>query len=178
MWKRREVVVAVTCLVVGSVGQLVQYVVTPVGEGETAAAKYVAKAVAHPTAMQWAGWLDLTLPFFLPALVVVAYLAQARATRLGWVAAVLAIGTTIPGIAYVVAPDVLYLGAIHGDVTAKAIDSYNHAGVVEVATTVFLVGHVLGVVLLAVALGRALCSSVGGGLPGADGRVRCVRGTL
>lgn len=45
MWKKREVVVAVTCLVVGSVGQLVQYVVTPVGEGETAAAKYVAKAV-------------------------------------------------------------------------------------------------------------------------------------
>ena len=64
--------------------------------------------------MQWAAWLDLTILFFLPALAVVAYLARARTSRLGWVAAVLAVGTTVPGIAYVLAPDVLYVGAVHG----------------------------------------------------------------
>ena len=154
MWNKREIIVAVTCLAVGSTGQLVQYLVTPVSESGSAKDN-VAKALAHPAAMQWAAWLDLTILFFLPALVVVAYLARARTSRLGWVAAVLAVGTTVPGIAYVLAPDVLYVGAVHGEVTARAIQAYNDAGVVEVATIVFLVGHVVGMILLAVALWRA-----------------------
>src|SRR3954451_149135 len=112
MWTRREVGLGISCLVVASVGQLVQSLVTPVSQGEESAASNVAKAVAHPTAMQAAAWLDLTIPFFLPALVVVAHLAKARTTRLGWVAAVLAIGTTIPGIAYILAPDVMYAEAV------------------------------------------------------------------
>jgi hypothetical protein len=139
---------------VGSAGQLVQYLVTPLGSESSSTAKNVAKAVAHPAAMQWATWLDLTILFFLPALVVVAHLARARETRLGWVAAVLAIGTTVPGIAYVLAPDVLYLEAAHGDVSAHAISAYNGAPVVTVATAVFLVGHVLGLILLGVGLWR------------------------
>jgi hypothetical protein len=155
MWNKREVVVAVTCLAVASVGQLVQLVITPVTEGESAAAKNVAKAVAHPTAMQAAAWLDLTILFFLPALAVVAYLAKARTTRIGWVGSVIAIGTTLPGIAYALAPDVLYVGAIHGHVTAGSIDAYNNSGVVELATVIFLIGHVVGLVLLAIALWRA-----------------------
>jgi hypothetical protein len=154
MWTRREVGLGITCLVVGSVGQLVQALVTPVSQGEQSAAANVAKAVAHPTAMQAAAWLDLSILFFLPALVVVAYLAQARTTRLGWVAAVLAIGTTIPGIAYILAPDVLYAEAAHGRVTASAIDAYTGSGVLTLTTIVFLVGHVLGLILLAVALWR------------------------
>lgn len=154
MWKKREIVVAVTCLALGSAGQLAQYLVTPLGSEEASAASNVAKAVAHPTAMQLAAWLDLTILFFLPALVVVASLAGARTTRLGWVASVVAIGTTVPGVAYVLAPDVLYLGAIHGDVTARTITAYNNSGVVTAATIVFLIGHVLGMVLLGVALWR------------------------
>jgi hypothetical protein len=154
MWSRREVIVAITCLAVGSTGQLVQYLVTPVSEGSSAKGN-VAKALAHPAAMQWAAWLDLTILFFLPALVVVAYLARARTSRLGWVAAVLAVGTTVLGIAYVLAPDVLYVGATHGAVTARAIEAYNDASVVGVATIGFLIGHVLGLILLAVALWRA-----------------------
>jgi hypothetical protein len=154
MWKKREIVVAVTCLALGSAGQLAQYLVTPLGSEEASTASNVAKAVAHPTAMQLAAWLDLTILFFLPALVVVASLAGARTTRLGWVASVLAIGTTVPGIAYVLAPDVMYAGAIHGDVTARAITAYNNSGVVTAATLVFLIGHVLGMLLLGIALWR------------------------
>jgi hypothetical protein len=155
MWSSREKVVAVACLALGSAGQLVQYLVTPLGSEDASTKSNVARAVAHPTAMQWAAWLDLTILFFLPALVVVAYLAGARTSRLGWVASVLAVGTTVPGIAYVLAPDVLYVGASHGDVTARAITSYTDSAVVSVATIVFLIGHVLGLVLLAVALWRA-----------------------
>jgi hypothetical protein len=154
MWKRREIVVGVICLVVASAGQLVQYLVTPLGSQTDSAAANVAKAMAHPTAMHAAAWLDLTILFFLPALVVVASLAGARTTRLGWVASVIAIATTVPGIAYVLAPDVLYVGAAHGDVTARAITSYSDASVVSAATIVFLVGHVLGLLLLGVALWR------------------------
>ena len=155
MWKRREVSVAVACLALGSTGQLVQYLVTPLGSEDASAASNIARAVAHPTAMQWAAWLDLTLLFFLPALVVVAYLAGARTTRLGWVASVLAIATTVPGIAYVLAPDVMYVGAIHGEVTARALTAYDNSGVVTAATIIFLIGHVVGLILLGVALWRA-----------------------
>jgi hypothetical protein len=155
MWKKRETVVAVACLVVGSAGQLAQYLVSPVGSQEASAASRVAAAAAHPSAMQWAAWLDLTILFFLPALVVVGHLAGARTTRLGWVASVLAIATTVPGLAYLFAPDVLYVAAVHGDVTARAITAYNESGVVTAATVVFLFGHVFGLLLLGVALWRA-----------------------
>lgn len=154
MWKKREIVVAVICLVLGSAGQLAQFLVTPLGSEEASTSSNIAKAVAHPTAMQLAAWLDLCILFFLPALFVVASLAGARTTRLGWVASVLAIGTTVPGIAYVLAPDVLYVKAIHGDVSARAITAYTNSGVVNAATLIFLVGHVGGLVLLGIALWR------------------------
>lgn len=154
MWKKRETVVGVACLVVGSAGQLAQYLVSPTSEAASAASN-VAKAADHPSAMQWATWLDLTILFFLPALVVVGYLAGARTTRLGWVASVLAIATTVPGIAYLFGPDVLYVGSIHGDVTARAITAFNASGVVTASTVVFLFGHVFGLLLLGVALWRA-----------------------
>jgi hypothetical protein len=153
MWKKRETIVAVACLVVGSAGQLAQYLVSPLSY-QASAASNVARAGAHPSAMQWAAWLDLTILFFLPALGVVSLLAGARTTRLGWVASVLAISTTLAGVAYLFAPDVLYVGAIHGDVTAGAITAFNDSGVVVAATLVFLVGHVLGLLLLGVALWR------------------------
>jgi len=154
MWKKRESVVAVACLVVGSAGQLAQYLVSPTSEAASAASN-VAKAAAHPSAMQWSAWLDLTILFFLPALVVVGYLAGARTTRLGWVASVLAIATTVPGIAYLFAPDVLYVGSIHGDVTARAITAFSNSSVVTASTVVFLFGHVFGQHQLGVALWRA-----------------------
>lgn len=155
MWQKREIAVAVTCLVVGSAGQLAQYLVTPLRGQDTSTAANAARAMGHPTAMRGAAWLDLTILFFLPALVVVAHLARARTTRLGWVASVLAIGTTLPGIAYLLAPDVLYVGAIHGEVPASAITAYNDSAVVAVATVVFLFGHVVGLLLLGIALWRA-----------------------
>ncbi len=155
MWSKRETVVAVTCLALGSAGQLVQCVVTPLGSEDSSAADNVARAVAHPVAMQWAAWLDLTILFFLPALVVVAYLARARTTRLGWAAAVLAIATSLPGVAYVLAPDVLFAEAAHGHVGAGAIAAYDNSALVTLSSLVFIVGHVLGLILLAVALWRA-----------------------
>jgi hypothetical protein len=155
VWTRREIGLAVVCLAVGSAGQLVQYVVSPLGGPEAAPADNIARAMAHPTAMEWASWLDLSILFFLPALVVVAWLAGARTTRLGWVAAVVAIGTTVPGLAYLLAPDVLYVAAVHGAVTARAIEASGSVAVVQAATLAFLVGHVLGLLLLAVALWRA-----------------------
>ena len=61
MWGRREIVVAISCLAVGSTGQLVQYLVTPVSESGSAKDN-VAKALAHPAAMQWPGSWSCGLP--------------------------------------------------------------------------------------------------------------------
>jgi hypothetical protein len=156
MWRTREAVLAVACLVIGSVGQLVQYLVSPLGSPEDPVASNVAKAAANPSAMSLATWLDLSILFFLPALFFVAALAGARTSRLAWTAGTIAVGTTIPGIAYVLAPDVLYAQAAHGAaVPATAIQAYLDAPVVAVATLVFLAGHIVGLILLGAALWRA-----------------------
>jgi hypothetical protein len=149
MWRGREVVVAVVCLALGSVGQLAQFLVTPVDSGGSVA-ENAAAAAAAPGRMQAAAWLDLTILFFVPALLVAGRLAAAGTTRLGWVATLIAVGTTLFGIAYVLAPDAMYAGKA----PSSAIQAYMDAPVVGVSTVVFLVGHVLGMVLLGIALWR------------------------
>jgi hypothetical protein len=154
MWRTREVVLGAACLTVGSVGQLVQAVVTPVSSAGKVVDN-VAAATASPTATQAGAWLDLCALFFVPALVIVGGLAGARTTRLGWIATVLTVGSTLPGIAYLLATDVLYVGAAQGKVPAAAIDAYLAEPVVTVSTALFLLGHVLGILLLGIALWRA-----------------------
>lgn len=155
MWRTREVVVGVFCLIVGSVGQLVQILVSPVSSAGKAA-ENVAAATASPSAMSLAAWLDLTtVVCFVPGLLVIGYLAGARTTRLGFVATLVVVGTTLPGVAYVLAPDAMYAAAAKGTFPAAAIDTYAGLPVVGTSTIVFLLGHVLGIILLGVALWRA-----------------------
>ena len=54
------------CLVVGPVGQFVQYLVTPIDEGDSAYAQ-VAQAAAHLARMRWAIPLDLFILLVAPA---------------------------------------------------------------------------------------------------------------
>ncbi|MFI5954341.1 hypothetical protein [Cryptosporangium sp. NPDC051539] len=150
MWRKREVSTALVCLAVGSVGQLVQFLVSPVSSAGTAADN-VAAAAAAPGRMEAAAWLDLTILFFVPVVVLLGYFAGARTTKLGWVATLIAVATTLPGVAYVLAPDPMYLAGI----PASGIQAYTEQGVVSASTLLFLVGHVLGLVLLGIALWRA-----------------------
>jgi hypothetical protein len=150
MWRGREIGVALVCLAMGSVGQLAQLLVTPVSSAGTVTDN-AAAAIAAPGRMAAGTWLDLTIVFFVPALMVVGRFAGARTTRLGWVATLIAVGSTLPGVAFLLATDPMYASKT----PASAIQAYTENPVVGVSTGIFLIGHVLGLLLLGIALWRA-----------------------
>lgn len=153
MESKRDAVVGAVCLVGASVGQLAQYVVTPIGSENAGTTEQVQLAAEHLTALRVASWLDLTILLFVPALLYVGRLAGARTTWLGWIATLVAFGTTLPGVAYLLAVDPLLLAATSTGSPAT-LQAYLDQPVVSLSTVVFLLGHLVGLVLLAVALWR------------------------
>ena len=157
--QRRTAVAGALCLVVGSVGQLAQAAVTPVMSGSATGAEQVARAQAHPAAMRLAAWLDLGTPFFVAALVAVAVVAGAAAgSRLAWWGGAVGVATGLPGIAYLLAWDVLLVEALQGAPSpgyGAVYDAYLGNPVVTTVTVVYLLGHVVSLVLLGVALWRS-----------------------
>ncbi|TQS44055.1 hypothetical protein [Cryptosporangium phraense] len=147
MERGRIVVAGVVYLALGSLGQLVQFVVTPVNSGGSVTDN-VAAAAAAPGRMDAAAWLDLLILFFVPAVLVAGSFAG---SRLGRIATAVTAGTTVLGIAYVLAPDAMYAAGIPG----ASIQAYTEAPVVAASTAVFLLGHVLGLLVLGIALWRA-----------------------
>ena len=144
------------CLVVGPVGQVAQYLVTPISEADSASAQ-VAQAAAHLDRMRWAIPLDLLILLVAPAVLCAGALAGARVSRLAAAGAGLVFVTWL-GAGYLLGTDILlYLAATAGDQTAAVglVDGYLYHPVVESLVVAYLVGHVLGFVLLGVALWRA-----------------------
>jgi hypothetical protein len=123
-------------------------------------AAVVAKTLAHPELQTAVLWLDylalLTLPL---AVLLVARLAIRSAPVLGWTGAVVAwLGfATLPWTAGL---DPLPLAArdagLAPDVSARLLDALSVTGPGGLEQTVFVVGHVLGTVLLGLALWRAV----------------------
>lgn len=157
--QRKTAVAGALCLVVGSVGQLAQAAVTPVSSGSATGAQQVARAQAHPGAMKLASWLDLGTPFFVVALVAVAVVAGAAAgSRLAWWGGAVGVATGLPGVAYLLAWDVLLVEGLQGPPPggyAAVYDAYLGNPVVATATLVFLLGHVVSLLLLGIALWRS-----------------------
>jgi hypothetical protein len=144
-------IAGVACLAISAVGQLVQYLVTPLVSQGTEPADLVAQAAAHPSAMRLASWLDLAILFLVPAVLVVGRLAGAARSPLAAVATGITFVTTLLGSGYLLATDVL----VQPPGTAAGVAAYLADPVVSTVTLVFLAGHVVGFLLLAVALGRS-----------------------
>jgi hypothetical protein len=143
------------CLLGAGLGSLAAAVVTPV-RSSGSGAEQIAAAAAHPTRMAWATVLDLGILLLVPALLYVGRLAGA--SRLGRAGFGLSFIGVLIGCGYLVALDPLVsAGAHQGDRTAAAalIDGYSGTGIFLAALVVFMVGHVVGFVLLGVALARA-----------------------
>lgn len=150
-------VTGVVCLVGASVGALVQYLVTPIGEGDSAAAQ-VAAAAAHLTRMRWAVVLDLPILLTIPALLYLGWLAGARTSRLAAIGTGLTFAVALGAVGYLLALDpLLYAAARQPDRAAATgvVSDYLGNGLVTAVVVAYLAGHVVGFVLLAVALGRA-----------------------
>jgi hypothetical protein len=144
------------CLVAGPVGQFLQYVVTPIDEGDPAYAQ-VGQAAAHLTRMRWAIPLDLFLLLVAPAVLYAGSLAGARVSKLAAAAAGLLFVTWL-GAGYLLGGDILlYLAATAPNRTAATavVERYLSYPLVEGLVVSYVVGHLVGFLLLGIALARA-----------------------
>ncbi len=144
------------CLVAGPVGQFVQYLVTPIDEGVSAYAQ-VAQAAAHLVRMRWSIPLDLFILLVAPAVLYAGALAGARVSKLAAAGAGLVFASWL-GAGYLLGSDILlYLAATAPDQTAAAalVDGYLSYPLVEGVVVAYVMGHIVGFLLLGVALWRA-----------------------
>jgi hypothetical protein len=150
-------VTGVVCLLGASVGSFVQYLVSPISAGDSASAQ-VAAAAVHPTRMAWAVVLDLPILLLIPALVYVAWLVGARSSWLAAIGTGLTFATAMGAVGYLLALDPLVYAAAqqprHGP-AAELVAGYLGTGLVTGVVIAYLAGHVIGFIVLAVALARA-----------------------
>lgn len=117
------------------------------------------KVAAHQGAEQAVLWLSMAAAFALvPGTIAIGALAVRGARRLGTAATILAVAgfSSLPGI---VAPDQAALAGTEAGLSPAAVghllDQVNDQPTIALAGVVFVLGHVLGVLLLGIALWRA-----------------------
>jgi len=149
-------VAGATCLVAGSAGQLAQYLVSPIGQGQSAE-QQVADAAADLPAVNVAIWLDLLILLLIPASIYAG--AIAGGTR-SWLAstgtALVVVGSL--GAGYLLGAEVLVSAAASSPDRPAAtglVESYSGSGPLAVVVGLFLIGHTVGFVLLGIALIRS-----------------------
>ncbi|GAA1283208.1 hypothetical protein Psi02_30770 [Planotetraspora silvatica] len=154
----------VACLLVGSIGQLTQYLVTPVLGGDAAAADQIREVAAHLPEMRLALWLDLPVILVIPAVLYVG--AVAGRSRLAATGTVLAFLTSL-GASVLVAGDALYYeAALRADQAGVValVAAYQANGLVSGLLVAYLLGHAVGFILLGIALARARAVPVWAGV--------------
>lgn len=145
----------VVCLVAGPVGQLAQFLVTPIGEADSAAVQ-VSQAADQLARLRWAVLLDLLILLIAPAVLYVGSLAGGRSSRLAASGAGLIFLTWLSA-GYLLGSDVLlYVAARSSDRAAAValVDGYLSHPVVVGVVAAYLIGHAVGFVLLGIALAR------------------------
>jgi hypothetical protein len=153
---KTRVTAGVTCLIGGSVFQLVQYLVSPMKEADNAG-EQVTAALAHPTAMSWAQVLDVPLLLLIPAVLFAGGVAGFGRTRLATAGTVIAF-VSVLGAGYLLAQDVVVAAAAHATDHVAAtsfVKAFEHGTAVNIVLAIYLIGHLVGFVLLGVALMRS-----------------------
>jgi hypothetical protein len=148
--------VGVLCLLGGSVCQLLQFLVSPMKEGDSAGAQVTA-ALAHPTAMAWAQVLDLPLLLIIPAVLFAGAVAGFGRSRLATAGTAICF-VSVLGAGYLLAQDVVVAAAAHNadpSVATRVVKAFANSTAVDIVVVVYLVGHLVGFVMLGVALIRS-----------------------
>jgi hypothetical protein len=162
---RWRVAAGVVCLLLGPVGQLVQFLVSPVRQADAPAAQ-VAAAAGYLPAMRLALILDPPILLILPAVLYAGFVAGADRSRLAAAGTALTF-TTALGAGYLLAQDVVvYEAALQPDRAASVglVAAYEGNGVVSALVVAYLLGHLVGFVLLGVALVRCRAVPVWAGI--------------
>jgi hypothetical protein len=162
---RWRVVAGVACLMVGSIGQLAQFLVSPLRQADTAAAQ-VSAAAEHLGAMRLGLVLDLLILLVVPAVLYVGFVAGAARSRLAATGATLTFVTSL-GAGYLLAQDVVvYAAALQPDRDAASgvVTAFEGNGVISGVVVAYLVGHTIGFILLGIALARSRAVPIWAGL--------------
>jgi hypothetical protein len=166
---RWRVAAGIACLLVGSVGQLAQFLVTPVLGGDAAADDQIREVAAHLPQMRLAMWLDIAVLLVVPAVLYVG--AVAGRSRLAATGTVLAFLTSLGAIVLVATDALYYEAALLADQAGSValVTAYQANGLVSGLLVAYLLGHAVGFILLGIALARtravpvwaavALCAS-------------------
>lgn len=151
-------IAAVACLVGGSIVSTVQYLVTPV-DGSLDGATLAAEVAQKHTAMAWAAGLDVPVVLlWVPAMLFLGYLAGALKTKLGLAGGLLIFVPLLAAVPGIVGLDYLaFVASGHGDQAAAGalLQGWLDSPLYGVTLLVYLVGHVLGFVLIGIALLRS-----------------------
>jgi len=145
----------VVCLVVGSLAVLVQWLVTPVDATLTTPA-LIAHVAEHPTAMAWALALDVPVLLVFPAVLYVGHLARAGRSLFAGIAVAICFLPMLGGVLLLGVDALVFEAAGQPDPAAAAalVDAFIHNTFVGGLTTTYLITHVIGFILLAIALWR------------------------
>ncbi|GAA4586627.1 hypothetical protein GCM10023194_33300 [Planotetraspora phitsanulokensis] len=161
---RWRVAAGIACLLVGSIGQLAQYLVTPVLGGDAGAADQVREVAAHLPEMRLVLWLDLAVLLVVPAVLYVS--AVAGRSRLAAAGTVLAFLTSLGAIVLVATDALYYEAALQADQAGSIalVSAYQANGLVSGLLAAYLLGHAVGFILLGIALARTRAVPVWAGV--------------
>jgi hypothetical protein len=165
VFSRWKVAAGIVCLLLAPVGQFVQFLVSPMRQADTPAAQ-VAAAAAHLRAMRLALILDLPILLILPAVLYVGFVAGAGRSRLAATGTAVTFTTALSA-GYLLAQDVVvYEAALQPDRPGSValVAAYEGNGVVSALVMAYLFGHLVGFVLLGVAVVRSRAVPVWAGI--------------
>lgn len=146
-----------TALVIGPLGLVLSSLFQVAGDDDSVSAS-LAKIAAHPSGEHAVIICDLLVAFMVPAVLYLMRLAGSRAPWLTLIGGTVSFAAWLAGLFSVGASDLLYDHAAQSPDRTSAV-SLVHAVTADAAFTVpaflFIVGHMLGLLLLGIALWRS-----------------------
>jgi hypothetical protein len=155
---KRYKVAGIVSLVVGGAAVLLQYVITPLSNGNMTGAEIVHAVTVHHTAMGVALALDTPVLLSLPAVLFIGWLARARSSVLASVATALLFLSFLVVVPQLFGLDgLIYLAGSEPNKAAMAhlVDSWQNSAWFAAGLFPYLLLEIVGSILLAVALHRA-----------------------
>lgn len=154
--KKTYVMAGAVCLVVGSLVQVMQYLISPIS-GDMPTALLLEKATTHHDALAFSLVLDIPLLLIVPAVLFAGYLAGSRTSLFAGVATAVCLLSGISAGVLIANDVVVYEGSTLPDrVSAVAlVDGYANNFMVLSLTVFYLLSHVVGFALLGIALWRS-----------------------
>lgn len=144
------------CLVGGALAVLVQWLLTPV-DASLEASELLAQVADHHTAMGWALALDVPILLVIPAVLFAGHLAGSRTSVLAGIATAICFVPMLGSVVLLAFDALVYEAATQPDrgAAARLVDDFQNNAFVGGLTVFYLLTHVIGFILLAVALYRA-----------------------